>query len=184
MKNTDFQSLVNSVSAMLCEEETQLSKSVVSRMKEYGYGNPEPGAHGHTTFTNENDPSDQMLVDVPGGEWHHMVKGVVNVIGHMDDGSLEKFFGNQKKLPVKEGYSGGVKKTYEIEASPNVISNFDRFLAHVQWCAGAGHSATIGFEIDGDGADRFKVVNPELPKIKEADIENHTGNYESTHYSD
>jgi hypothetical protein len=32
-----------------------------------------------------------MLIDVPGAEWHHMVKGVINKIGDMKDDSLEKY---------------------------------------------------------------------------------------------
>jgi hypothetical protein len=61
-------------------------------MKKHGYGDPQPGADGHITFTKTTNPSDQMLIDVPGGEWHHMVKGVINKVGKLSGDSLEAYF--------------------------------------------------------------------------------------------
>jgi hypothetical protein len=55
-----------------------------------------------------------------------------------------------------------VRRTYEIEASPTVVENFERFLSHVQWCSGVGHSTAVAMSIDGDGADRFKVLSPDV----------------------
>jgi hypothetical protein len=89
MQNTDFVSLVESITNLL--EDDGSPKEMNVRMKKFGYSGPQQGTHGHTTFTKENDPADQMLVDVPGGEWHHMTKGVVNHIGKMDDDSLEQY---------------------------------------------------------------------------------------------
>jgi len=70
----------------------------------------------------------------------------------------------RKTVRLQERASGGVTRTYTIEASPNVIKNFENFLAHVQHCAGVGHSCVVGMDIDGDGADSFYVNSPNLPK--------------------
>lgn len=59
-----------------------------------------------------------------------------------------------------------VRKTYTVEASSEVIARFDRFLRHLQWCAGVGHSTTVAMEIDGDGADRFSVIAPAIGRQK------------------
>jgi hypothetical protein len=67
-----------------------------------------------------------------------------------------------------DGYSGGVKRTYEIEGEPEVMARFERFLSYVQWCSRVGHSCDVRFSIDGDGADRF-AVKQELPKVSEED---------------
>ena len=48
-------------------------------------------------------------------------------------------------------------KTFEIEATPNVMEAFEKFMAHLAWCAGVGHSTTVAMSIDGDGADSFYV---------------------------
>ena len=86
-----FKDLINSTAQMLVEENERESKAVDERMKSHGYGNPQPGADGHITFTKETDDNDQMLIDVPGGEWHHMTKGVINKVGQLDDDSLETY---------------------------------------------------------------------------------------------
>ena len=52
-----------------------------------------------------------------------------------------------------------VRQRFEIEASPNVMKAFERFMAHLQYCSSVGHSANVAMSIDGDGADRFKVVS-------------------------
>ena len=46
-------------------------------MADHGYGRPAVGADGHITYTNKEDKADQMLIDLPGGEWHQMIKGKV-----------------------------------------------------------------------------------------------------------
>jgi len=71
-----------------------------------------------------------------------------------------------RMLRAIDGYSGGVKRTFDIEASPEVMARFEAFLSYIQWCSRVGHSCDVRFGIDGDGADRFKVKQ-ELPKVSE-----------------
>ena len=59
-------------------------------LKQHGYENPQKGDDGHITYT--KNPADQMLIDVPGKEWHHMVKGVVKIVGSIKDDSLPEYF--------------------------------------------------------------------------------------------
>lgn len=61
-----------------------------------------------------------------------------------------------------ESSSDRITKTYKIEASPNVIEKFEQFLSYVQWCSNAGHSTAVAMPIDGDGADRFKCLSPNV----------------------
>lgn len=65
-----------------------------TRLADHGYEIPQQGTGGHITYTSRNNSEEQMLIDVPGGEWHHMTKGVVNKIGKMNDGSLEDYLSN------------------------------------------------------------------------------------------
>jgi hypothetical protein len=58
-------------------------------LKQHGYENPQKGDDGHITYS--KNPADQILIDVPGKEWHHMVKGVVKIVGNIKDDSLERF---------------------------------------------------------------------------------------------
>lgn len=88
----NLRKLTNTALSVLLEDEKRESKSVDAIMASHGYGAPQRGAKGHITFTKEKNPDDQMLVDVPGGEWHHMTKGVINKIGHLNDGSLDEYF--------------------------------------------------------------------------------------------
>lgn len=67
-------------------------KVLDTMMANYGYGRPAVGAEGHITYTSKEDKSDQMLIDLPGNEWHHMVHGKVTSKGSMKDDSLEKYF--------------------------------------------------------------------------------------------
>jgi len=67
------------------------SPTLDDRMKAHGYGNPQKGVDGHVTFTSRSNANNQMLVDVPGDEWHHMVKGVINKVGKLEGPSLEKY---------------------------------------------------------------------------------------------
>ena len=57
-------------------------------MTYYGYQGPEIGADGHKTFTNRMNSNDQFLIDLPGNEWHKMEKGVVKIVGKLNDESL------------------------------------------------------------------------------------------------
>jgi hypothetical protein len=61
------------------------------RLASHGYRDHVQGTGGHVTFTRDGRPEDQMLIDVPGKEWHHMVSGVVNKIGSTHDLSLEQY---------------------------------------------------------------------------------------------
>ena len=81
-----------------------------------------------------------------------------------------------------------LKKTYTIEASPNVIKTLERFLVHLEYCCGVGHSTSVGIGIDGDGADRFKILDPKLEKNDKNDIYTrnmvNSGPIEFVRYSD
>jgi hypothetical protein len=66
-----------------------LDPKVSNVLKQFGYGHPQPGDDGHTTFTKGS--GDQMLIDVPGNEWHHMINGVIKKVGNLSDGSLRRF---------------------------------------------------------------------------------------------
>lgn len=59
-------------------------------------------------------------------------------------------------------------KTFEIEASPNVMKAFEQFMAHLAYCASVGHSTTVAMTIDGDGADRFRVTSGSSVKGSQA----------------
>lgn len=82
--------------------------------------------------------------------------------------------------PLSEGYQDLQKREYVIEATPDVLDAFERFLAHVQWCAGVGHSCFVAMDIDGDGADRFKVVSPNVRDQHpgESGVETRNGKFE------
>ena len=69
------------------------------------------------------------------------------------------------------------EKSFRIKASPEVMARFEKFLAYVQHCAGVGHSTTVGFDIDGDGPEQFRVVE-KLPKVVERAVRRHTHGFE------
>jgi len=52
-----------------------------------------------------------------------------------------------------------MKKTFEIEASEEVMDTFERFLALLHYNSRFGHSALFGMYLDGDGNGRFTVRN-------------------------
>lgn len=110
-----------------------------------------------------------------------MVEGSPTPPQHGPDGPYTTGILRSLKERSTEGL---VKKTYTVEASPNVIKNLDRLLAHMQYCANVGHSALVGISIDGDGADRFWVTKPELPKLDEDDIVDREARVETVRYSD
>ena len=55
----------------------------------HGYRGPETGADGHKTFTNRRNNDAQILLDLPGNEWHLMYCGVVQTVGKLNDNSLD-----------------------------------------------------------------------------------------------
>ena len=55
----------------------------------HGYRGPETGADGHKTFTNRTNNDAQILLDLPGNEWHLMYCGVVQTVGKLNDNSLD-----------------------------------------------------------------------------------------------
>lgn len=77
-----------------------------------------------------------------------------------------------------------VTKTFKIEASPNVMAAFEKFMAHLQYCGGAGHSATVAMGIDGDGADRFKILSGTDVKGEQAREKRWDGHIELIHTGD
>ena len=52
-----------------------------------------------------------------------------------------------------------VQKTYDIEASPAVIDRIDRLFTIMQLAAAQGSSRDLGIWLDGDGPDKFQVLN-------------------------
>lgn len=52
-----------------------------------------------------------------------------------------------------------IKKTFEIETSPDVMARFERLLAMMHYNSAWGHTATFAMPLDGDGADRM-IVSP------------------------
>lgn len=77
-----------------------------------------------------------------------------------------------------------VTKTFKIEASPNVMEAFEKFMAHLQYCGGAGHSANVAMSIDGDGADRFKIISGSDVRGEQSQEEKFEGYLEMIHTGD
>lgn len=70
-------------------------------------------------------------------------------------------------------------RTYKITGSPDVLDRFERWLSHVQWCSSVGHSTSVSMDIDGDGADRFKVLEPDVKSaMKDHDIGSRSTSHE------
>jgi hypothetical protein len=67
-----------------------------------GYGKAVKGDDGHYTYTCLKDKKEQILIDVPGKEWHQMVSGKVTKVGSMNDDSLNKHLKEAFK-PLKTG---------------------------------------------------------------------------------
>ncbi|MDE2099965.1 MAG: hypothetical protein KGL39_22115 [Patescibacteria group bacterium] len=61
---------------------------------------------------------------------------------------------------------GIVSETFKISAPPEVLARFKRFLRHVEYCAGVGHSCTVAMDIDGDGPESFYVDSPNVKKAR------------------
>jgi len=58
-------------------------------LNSYGYRGPYRGADGHNSFI--LDEHIEILIDLPGNEWHYVVDGVVKIVGHLNDQSLVDF---------------------------------------------------------------------------------------------
>jgi hypothetical protein len=57
-----------------------------------------------------------------------------------------------------------------INASPEVLQRFLRFLSLCKRAGNVGHSGTFGFELDGDGNEKIDFTGADLPDIQEAEI--------------
>lgn len=62
-----------------------------------------------------------------------------------------------------------IKKIYCIEGSADVLKRFEDFLAFVQHCTETGNFITVGFGVDGDGTDCFRVQTV-LPPVEEDNV--------------
>jgi len=49
---------------------------------------PVPTVDTHETWTNKSDKN-QVLIDVAGKEWHHMINGDIDAVGDLDQNGLE-----------------------------------------------------------------------------------------------
>jgi len=52
-----------------------------------------------------------------------------------------------------------ITKTFEIEASKEVMERFEKLLAMLHYNSRFGHSSLFGMFLDGDGDDKFTVEN-------------------------
>jgi hypothetical protein len=57
-------------------------------LNDYGYKGPFKGADNHISYIRGDK---EILIDLPGNEWHFMLDGVVNSVGPLDDSSLLDF---------------------------------------------------------------------------------------------
>jgi hypothetical protein len=74
----------------------------------YGYQGPFKGADHHVTFKKDDDMSGshpEFLIDLPGNEWHFMLKDIVVVVGKMDNTSLKDFLEGKPNAEVEEQVS-------------------------------------------------------------------------------
>lgn len=62
-----------------------------------------------------------------------------------------------------------IKKTFEIETSPEVMERIERFFALLHHNSSFGHSGIFAMPLDGDGADRV-VVSPKPRFAHEVDL--------------
>lgn len=69
-------------------------------------------------------------------------------------------FAGHKVALARDAAPKLVKREFTVEADPETMKRFEKFLVYVHWCAGVGHSTKVVFSIDGDGADRFNVEHP------------------------
>jgi len=55
-------------------------------LNDYGYKGPFKGADNHISYMWGDGR--EILIDLPGNEWHFMLDGIVNSVGSLDDDSL------------------------------------------------------------------------------------------------
>lgn len=70
------------------------------------------------------------------------------------------------------------ERTYKVSGNADVLERLDKFLAYVAWCSGVGHTCTVGFDIDGDGADRLRLESGAEVEVDEDDVRVIPGDYE------
>lgn len=66
------------------------------------------------------------------------------------------------KIPVQaEGrmFTPNVKRTFTIQATPEMMDRFEAMIRSIETNCNVGHSCTVAVPVDGDGADRFRVVS-------------------------
>lgn len=62
-----------------------------------------------------------------------------------------------------------IKKTFEIETSPEIMERLERFLALLHYNSSFGHSGLFAMPLDGDGSDKV-VVSPRPLYQHEVDL--------------
>jgi hypothetical protein len=68
----------------------------------YGYQGPRKGADNHISFLYAGrGPNQQILLDLPGNEWHFMLDGNVDCVGPLDDNSLTNFLRGKKDSKIE-----------------------------------------------------------------------------------
>jgi len=70
-----------------------------SILRSHGYRGPYKGADGHISFLYGD--YQELLIDLPGNEWHFMFEGVVICVGSMDDNSLKDFLNNKPSKSIE-----------------------------------------------------------------------------------
>ena len=87
-------------------------------LRSQNFSGPERGADGHQTFTNNESPEVQILLDLPANEWHLMLCGVVEKVGKISDNSLQTLLNK-----VNESDDLEKSKIYEPESGTYSISS-------------------------------------------------------------
>lgn len=73
------------------KEFRKTNKQVQSEVEIPGYTGPKVGDDQHLTFTKKNNKKNQVLVDIPGKEWHAMNGGVVTKVGKVAGQKFKAF---------------------------------------------------------------------------------------------
>jgi ribosomal protein S21 len=66
-------------------KKTVKEEGLTKQMRQKGYNGPRVGDDRHLTFTKKGNKNDQVLVDLPGKEWHAMKDGVVKKVGKIKE---------------------------------------------------------------------------------------------------
>lgn len=77
------------------------SEGLTKQLKSKGYSGPRVGDDNHLTFTKRDDKKNQVLVDIPGKEYHTMSNGVAVNVKHLNKGELKKFKKEDHSLQPK-----------------------------------------------------------------------------------